>query len=105
VTVVEVNGGDSIPFRPSRKSSSNGPLLAKRPFCVTSVAKVLKEGFYLIVKQGLRPARAGCGHEALLVMASLPVGRGDTIMPRREPSRTKRVAPEIGAHGIIREAA
>jgi hypothetical protein len=66
VTVVEeVNGGDSFPFRPSCKSSSNGSLLAKRPLCVTNIAKVLKEGFDLIIKQALlRPAGAGCGHEA-----------------------------------------
>jgi hypothetical protein len=65
VTVVEVSCGDSFPFRPSGKSSSNGSLLAKRPLCVTSVAKVLKEGFYLFIKHALlRPADAGCGHEA-----------------------------------------
>jgi len=63
MTVVEVNGGDSFPFGPAGKSSCNGSLLAKGPFCVTSLAKVLKEWFDLIIKQG-RPAGAGCGHEA-----------------------------------------
>jgi hypothetical protein len=63
VTVIKVNRGDSFPFRPSGKSSSDGSLLAKRPLCVTSVAKVLKEGFYLIIKQALLcPAGASCGH-------------------------------------------
>ena len=56
MTVVEVNYGDSFLFRPSGKSSSNGSLLAKGPLCVTSVAKVLKEGLDLIIKQGLGPA-------------------------------------------------
>jgi hypothetical protein len=51
VAFVEVTGVNSFPFRPSGKSSSNGSLLAKRPFCVTSVAKLLKEGFDLIIKQ------------------------------------------------------
>jgi hypothetical protein len=64
MTVVEVNGGDSFPFRPSGKSSSDGSLLAKRPLCVTRVTKVPKEGFYVIIEQALRPAGAGCGHEA-----------------------------------------
>jgi hypothetical protein len=65
VTVVEVNGGNSFPFHPSGKSSSNGSLLAKRPLCVTSVAKLLKEGFDLIIKRALLcPAGAGFGHEA-----------------------------------------
>ena len=58
MTVVEVNGGDSFPFRPSGKSSSNGSLLAKRPLCVTSVAKVLKERFDLIIKQAAAPCRS-----------------------------------------------
>jgi hypothetical protein len=107
MTVVEVNGGDSFPFGPAGKSSCNGSLLAKGSFRVTSLAKVLKEWFDLIIKQGLRPAGAGCGHEMkhLLVVASLPVGRGDTIMPRQEPPKTRRAASELGAHGIIREAA
>jgi hypothetical protein len=64
VTVVEVNRRDSFSLRPSGKSSSNGSLLAKGPLSVTSVAKVLKEGFDLIIKQGLSPTGAGCGHEA-----------------------------------------
>jgi hypothetical protein len=64
VTIVEVNGGDSFPFRPLGESSSNGSLFAERPLCVTSVAKVLKEGFDLMIKQALRPAGASCGHEA-----------------------------------------
>jgi hypothetical protein len=51
VTVVEVNRGDSLQFRPSSKGSSNGSLLAKRSLCVTDVAKVLQEGFDLIILQ------------------------------------------------------
>ena len=103
VTVVEVNGRDSFPFHPSDKSSTNAPLLAKGSLCVTSVAKMLKEGFYLIIKQALHPERTfgdedvpppGCC--ALpkpivdmmhLLVASLPIGRGGTIMPRQEPSK------------------
>ena len=74
MTVVEVYGDDSLPLSPiGQKTLSNGSLLSKGPLCVTSVAKVLKEGFYLIIKQALRPAEAGCGHKHLLVMASLPV--------------------------------
>ena len=65
MTVVEVNGGDSFPLRPSGKSSSNGSLLAKRSLSVTSVAKVLKEWFDLIIQQALRPAGAGCGHRSI----------------------------------------
>jgi hypothetical protein len=64
VTVVEVSCVESFPFRPSGKGSSNGSLLAKRPLCVTSVAKVLKERFNLIIQQALRPAGAGGGHKA-----------------------------------------
>src|SRR3954451_11309541 len=64
MTVVEVNAGDSFPMRPSGKSSSHGSLLSKRPLCVTSVAKVLKKRFDLIIQQALHPAGAGCGHKA-----------------------------------------
>src|SRR4030095_6908096 len=105
MTVVEVNGGASFPFGPSGKSPSNGSLLAKGPFCVTSVAKVLKEGFDLIIKQGPRPAGAGCGHEA---------SPCDGIAASRERRydyaasgtvKTRRAAPEVGAYGIIRESA
>jgi hypothetical protein len=64
VIVVEVNGGDSLPMRPLGKSSSNDSLLSKRPLCVTSLAKVLKERFDLIIEQGLHPAGTGCGHKA-----------------------------------------
>jgi hypothetical protein len=46
VTIVEVNRADSFPFHPSGKSSGNRSLLAKRSLCVTSISKVLKEGFY-----------------------------------------------------------
>jgi hypothetical protein len=48
MTVVEVNGCDSFPFGPAGKSPSNGSLLAEGPFCVTSLAQVLKEGFDLV---------------------------------------------------------
>ena len=98
----------AIPFRlrPSGKSSSNGSLLAKGPLCVTSLAKVLKERFDLIIQQGLRPAGAGCGHKSIsLCWHRCQSGRGDTIMPRQEQSKTMRAASELGAHGIIREAA
>jgi hypothetical protein len=105
MTVVEVNGGDSFPFGPAGKSPNNGSLLAKGPFCVTSLAKVLKEGFDLIIKQGLRPARAGCGHE------SSPCGGIAASRERRYDYaasgtvKTRRAASELGVHGIIREAA
>ena len=107
VTIVEVNRADSFPFHPSGKSSGNRSLFAKRSLCVTSIAKVLKEGFDLIFKQAplcplLEPV---VDMKHLLVVASLPVGRGDTIMPRQEPSKTRRAALEVGAHGIIRVAA
>ena len=104
--VVEVNGVDPFLFRPSGKSSRNGSLLAKRPLCVTSAAKVLKEWFYLIIKQALLcPAGAGRGHEASPCDGMLPVGRGDTIMPRPGPSKTRLNVREARAHGIIRQAA
>src|SRR5215470_4715658 len=95
VAAVEVTGGNSFPFHPSGKGSDNRSLLAKRPLCVTSVAKLLKKGFDLIIQQLLLcPAGPTCRHEVLLVMASLPVGRGDTIMPRQGPSKGRQAALE-----------
>jgi hypothetical protein len=106
VTVIEVNGGDSFPMRPSGKSSSNGSLLSKRPLCVTSVTKLLKERFDLIIQQALHAAGAGCGHKASpFAGITASSGRGDTIMPLQEQSKTMRATSEVGAHGIIREAA
>jgi len=106
VAAVEVTGGNSPPFRPLGKGSKNRSLLAKRPLSVTSATKLLKKGFDSIIQQLLLcPAGPACRHEALLLMALLPVGRGDPIMPRQEPSKGRLALPEGGQRGIIREAA
>jgi hypothetical protein len=89
MTVVEVNGGDSFPFGPAGKSSCNGSLLAKGSFRVTSLAKVLKEWFDLIIKQGLRPAGAGCGHERSISLWWHRCQSGEAIRLCRVRNRQK----------------
>lgn len=80
--------------------------IAKRPLCVTSVAKVLKEGFYLIIKQALlRPAEADCGHEASPCNGIAASRERRSNYAASETVKAQAGSAKCGPHGIIREAA
>jgi hypothetical protein len=74
MTLIEIIGGDPFSFHPSSQGCGDRSLLPQRAFSIASSAKVIKEVFYVILRQALYRSilERGCVHMVSPCPACVP---------------------------------